>query len=228
MVYILCSSLWETNLLHLDSAIRRISFHDLRDPKDSTNDELHNQREDLDYLRRFVGETLKWYPGTLTGYFSTLSTYNQASSKELNRDPVSDPIHNLHRILGEAGMLQAFLIDTFQLLISSLSVRESKLSIEQAKLSNAQALLGTEQARRSAWLTQLASIYLPLSVVTGIFGMNLKEISESPPRFWWAVVVLVVLVMCTVAIYWTLKEVKRVVGRRGREQRKGIEVDREA
>ncbi|OAG04115.1 uncharacterized protein CC84DRAFT_888453 [Paraphaeosphaeria sporulosa] len=218
MLYVISSSLWEANLRFLTTTIRDISFRDLRDPSDSTNDKLHDQRQDLDYLRTFVTETLKWYPPTLPSYFLSLPKYDQR-----HRDHIADnsehPIQNLRRILKDAENLQGFLIDTFQLLMSSVSVRESRLSIEQARLS-------AEQARRSAWLTQLASVYLPLSVVTGIFGMNLKEISEGPPRWWWAVVVLVVLVVCTVGIYYSLREVEKIAEERRQRRVEGRQVKR--
>lgn len=57
-------------------------------------------------------------------------------------------------------------MDSFNLLMSSMSVLEARRSIEQA-----------ERAQR---LTLLAFIYFPLSFVTGVFGMNVKEINGSP------------------------------------------------
>lgn len=213
MLYMISSSLWETNLRFLTTKIRNISFRDLRDPNDTTNDKLHDQRQDLDYLRTFVTETIKWHPPTLPSYFRSLPKYDPRGRSLYIVDNSEHPINNLKRIQEDAKKLQRFLIDTFQLLMSSISVRESRLSIEQAVLS-------AEQARRSAWLTQLASVYLPLSVVTGIFGMNLKEISDGPPRWWWAVVVLAVLVVCTMGIYYSLKVVENV-GEERRQKREG-------
>lgn len=216
MLYMISSSLWETNLRFLTATIRQISFHDLRNPSDSTNDKLHDRRQDLDYLRTLVTETLKWHPPTLPSYFLRLPKYDGHHRSQI-ANLAEHPIQSLRRILEDAEKLQGFLIDTFQLLMSSISVRESRLSIEQAQLS-------AEQARRSAWLSQLASVYLPLSVVTGIFGMNLKEISDGPPRWWWAVVVLVVLVMCTMGIYYSLREVEKVAeGRRQTREKSRLE-----
>lgn len=51
LLYMISSSSWETNLRFVDSDIKRISFRDLRDPKETTDDELHNRREDLEYLK---------------------------------------------------------------------------------------------------------------------------------------------------------------------------------
>lgn len=39
-------------------------------------------------------------------------------------------------------------------------------------------------SRRSTLLTLLAAFYLPLSLVTGIFGMNIKEFSDKAPPFY--------------------------------------------
>lgn len=178
LLYMMVSSTWETNLRFLDSKIKSISFRDLRDPKASTNDDLHDCREDLDALKTGIIETLSWVPNHLTEYFDLWPDHNHSTS-------MRHPIRNLERILKDAEVLQSFLMDTFQLLMSSISVRDSRLGVEQAMVSNEQARLSAEQAQRSAWLTQLATWYLPLSVLTGIFGMNLREINDSHVPFWW-------------------------------------------
>jgi len=49
------------------------------------------------------------------------------------------------------------------------------------------------QAQRATLLTILAAIYLPLTLVTGIFGMNIFEISEHAPRFWACILGVVVI-----------------------------------
>lgn len=40
-----------------------------------------------------------------------------------------------------------------------------------------------QQAERATLLTLLAAVYLPLTLVTGIFGMNIKEINQGTPTF---------------------------------------------
>lgn len=186
MLYMFSSSLWETNLRFLDSDIKRISFRDLRDPKKGTNDQLHDRREDLEDLKALVSETVTWAPSTISQYFEKLCE----TDDHLKSSPLGRPIENLKRIQQDAADLQIFLNDTFQLLMSSIAVRDSKASMEQAQ--------------RSQWLTQLASLYLPLSVLTGIFGMNLKEINGSSVPFWWSIVVLAILAACTALAYFAL------------------------
>lgn len=89
----------------------------------------------------------------------------------------------LDEILSEAETADRFLTDTFQLLISSISVLDSATSIQQAQSSKK--------------LTQLAFIFIPLNLVTSIFGMNIMEINGSPLRAWVCVVVLVAAIACT-------------------------------
>jgi Mg2+ and Co2+ transporter CorA len=40
-----------------------------------------------------------------------------------------------------------------------------------------------EQAQRATLLTILAVIYLPLTLVTGIFGMNIRQIDSATTEF---------------------------------------------
>ncbi|KAL8668580.1 MAG: hypothetical protein Q9168_006796 [Polycauliona sp. 1 TL-2023] len=196
LLYLLASSTWETNLRVLDSNIKRISFRDLRDPKDDTNDELHDCREDLESLKSSIAETLKWIPVHLGDFFKRLPVHQVDN----NWSPTLQPVQALRATMDEAEKLQMFLMDTFQLLLSSISVRDSKLSMQQAQ--------------QQSWLTQLASLYLPLSVLTGIFGMNLQEINGSYVPFWWALVVLAILFVGTAGIYYVLKHWKRRQERR--------------
>ena len=50
-----------------------------------------------------------------------------------------------------------------------------------------------QQARKATLLTILAVIYLPLTLVTGIFGMNIWEINKGAPKFWVCILGVVVV-----------------------------------
>jgi hypothetical protein len=67
-------------------------------------------------------------------------------------------------------VLEKFLRDSFALPMSSISVMEAG-SIN-------------EQAQQGQMITRLTFLYVPLSFVTGIFGMNVKEINGSPLPIW--------------------------------------------
>ena len=175
MLYIFCSSLWETNLRYLDGYIKDLSFKEIRHPNLEINDKLHDRREDLAYLKKAITETLTYVFINIPEYFEQLPHY------KTRRDTTNrTPIQNLGRILEDARVLEMFLMETFQLLMSTISV---------------------EQAQRGTLLTQLAFIYVPLSFITGIFGMNLSEINGSYVPIWICIVGMVIALLCTLSIF---------------------------
>lgn len=47
-----------------------------------------------------------------------------------------------------------------------------------------------QQATRTTSLATLAVIYLPLQLITGIFGVKIKDINDVSPRRWACLVAL--------------------------------------
>jgi Mg2+ and Co2+ transporter CorA len=80
-----------------------------------------------------------------------------------------------------------------------------------------------KQAQRASLLTVLAVIYLPLTLVTGIFGMNLKEINDGAPHFWACILGLLFVCGGTVAGFFGYR-----YWRRGHDAREAEELQREA
>ena len=103
-------------------------------------------------------------------------------------------MEKLAAIKQQANDLERFLMDSFQLLTSSLSVIETQTGAQQTRLS-------MEQAARTARLTQLAFIYIPLTFVTSVFGMNVKGLSDPLPPIWLCFVTLIVVVAATATIF---------------------------
>lgn len=99
-------------------------------------------------------------------------------------------MNELKDLLGQILAFKQEIGDTFQLLIGAITIKDSEI---QKKLAQESKL----QARRSTALTALAAIYLPLSLTTGVFGMNIVEIEEGKPRYWAAVAVAVGLLVAT-------------------------------
>ncbi|CAK3909492.1 Magnesium transport, transmembrane region [Lecanosticta acicola] len=175
--YFLATRMWVINLRFLDRDIKSIAFKDVRRPSVRINDILHNRRRDLDHLRSEVSKTKTWISPELEQF-----------SEDLHDTRSRSPKAALEGVYEESGNLERFLMDTFQLLMSSISVLDSQTSIKEA--------------RRSALLTQLATVYLPLSLVTSIFGMNVREISDPIPSIWVCVVTLVIVGGFTAALLW--------------------------
>jgi NhaP-type Na+/H+ or K+/H+ antiporter len=66
-----------------------------------------------------------------------------------------------------------------------------------------------EQEKWISKLTWLAVIYLPLSLVTGIFGMNLKQINDGRLSFWVVFIALLALWVCTWLMIWVYDVLER-------------------
>ena len=67
--------------------------------------------------------------------------------------------------------------DSMTLLVGAMSIMNSEIQRELA-------IDHRIQTRRSTALTTLAAIYSPLSLATGVFGMNIWEINQGSPRWW--------------------------------------------
>jgi len=195
LLYMLSSSLWKSNLQYLSEDIKRISFMEIRRPNAKTNDALHDRREDLAYIKSGLTETVTYVQHDIRDYFFDNAYYTHM--KTITRN--DNPVRALEQTLKDAGDLEAFLMETFQLLMSSTSVQE-------AQLSSKQALVSSQQGLRATQLTLLASIYVPLSFVTGIFGMNLKELNGSNLSIWVCIVGMIVAAFVTAVLFWALDE----------------------
>lgn len=202
--YLLACSLWSSNLRYLTNDINQISFEALRNltPEIShineINDRLHDRREDLARLKSGLQETIFYVPEAIAQYFKQHSYY--AHPTYFVRPDT--PIERLSIKLDEAKELDALLNETFKLFMSSIAIQDSKVSIEQAKVSN-------EQAQRTTRITQLAFIYVPLSFVTSVFSMNVKELNGTGQRLWAPILLLVVTILITLAVFWALSRFGR-------------------
>ncbi|KAF1826802.1 uncharacterized protein K489DRAFT_125641 [Dissoconium aciculare CBS 342.82] len=195
-LYLLVTSTWETNLQNLTRDIKRISFEEVRKPNAAINDVLHDRRKDLIFLREQVALGKSWIPRSVAEQLQAIQ-----AAAEKQQIHVGFPHERLGDVLVQAQSLERFLMDSFSLLISSTIVL--------------QATLSTEQAVRGQKLTQLAFLYIPLSFVTGVFGMNVREINGSPLSIWVPVVVLGVTLVLTAAIFtshgwWERRFVRRI------------------
>jgi hypothetical protein len=185
-IYLLASCLWEENLRYLDKEIKHISFQEIRNPKLEINNVLHDRREDLARLKSELVKTAMHVPSEVEKYFET---YWSGGAYYSRITPgVSE---HLKRLIEDTSKLEAFLMETFTLFMSSISVQDTRLSMDQAQ--------------RGSRLTILAFIYVPLSFVTGVFGMNIQQINGSGLNIWVCFVALVAVVFLTVPIFWIMK-----------------------
>lgn len=94
----------------------------------------------------------------------------------------------------------AALNDEIQIVIGSVQIQDAKAMKRQADLTMQltestmrQTEVSIRQTRWTVALALLAAMYLPMTLVTGIFGMNIKEITGGEsPNWWWVIVIWVV------------------------------------
>jgi Mg2+ and Co2+ transporter CorA len=88
-------------------------------------------------------------------------------------------------------------MDSFTLLMSSISI------LEAASIN--------EQARQGQMITRLAFLYVPLSFVTSIFSMNVREIKSLPLPIWVPIASFLIVSLCTLGVYvlWMSKQASR-------------------
>lgn len=77
---------------------------------------------------------------------------------------------------------------------SDLSIIESRRGIEVSVQAMKVTVKAERQAHAVSRLTQLAFIFLPLTFVTGVFGMNIQAFNDGAPiwKFWVALVCIAV------------------------------------
>ena len=100
----------------------------------------------------------------------------------------------------------AALNDEIQIVIGSVQIQDAKAMKRQAdwtmKLTESTVRQTEVSIRQTGWtvaLAILAALYLPMILVTGIYGMNIREISgDKGPNWWWVVVTWAVTMGITV------------------------------
>ncbi|GAB7329675.1 hypothetical protein MBLNU13_g01411t1 [Cladosporium sp. NU13] len=111
------------------------------------------------------------------------------------REDVKKPLRVfLTELQKKLDAIKEDLNEELQVAIGTVQVREAELTREQTRVT-------TRQSTWTVALTVLAAVYLPMTLVTGIFGMNNTEISSeaTAPNAWWDVGAWAVVAGLTVA-----------------------------
>lgn len=101
--------------------------------------------------------------------------------------------------LSHARLLETEVRDYLQLEASRLSLQESRKSIE---LSNYQI----HENRKVKIFTILAFIYIPVTTVTSIYGMNIQQINGSGHSIWIFAVTSVAALLITGSVWYSMEE----------------------
>lgn len=116
--------------------------------------------------------------------------------------------------------------EEIQLFIASVSIRDSEVMLADSRIMREDSEIMKQQAARTTLLTTLAVIYLPLQLITGIFGMNIKEITGDGIPRWWAC--LAALGTGGVLTFFVYLAVKWWQWRRSQRKTRAAEKEKEA
>lgn len=216
-LYLVSSFVWEQNMRHLETETKYISFVRLRhfSPSDAAgiNNDLQDNRSDLNFLVQHVTETETRMPIELAAYYDEFPRIRRR-----HKATYLSPVGHHKNILLRAKDLERLLIDSFQMLMSSVSV-------QQAAVGVAQTAATVEQARAATRVTYLAFVYIPLTFVTGIFGMNIRVGGDPKDGFIWfaPLVAFVVAILFTVSLWLATSWIEdRLSDRREKKKEKLI------
>lgn len=93
----------------------------------------------------------------------------------------------------QAADLMPRLNENLQVVIATINLEQSQVALKDAEVSR-------RNGKKSTRLTLLAAIYLPLTLATGIFGMNIKDINGDEVRYWWPIIIAIVLITPSVLV----------------------------
>ena len=155
----------------------------------------------LIYLRQLIVDMRDRLPKAYSQSLHHMSYQQKAYYMNGNRDPPSLS-KVIAQVMEDLGKLEKELNDEIHLIIGAVTVQDSDAN--------------KTQTERATLLTLLAAVYLPLTLVTGIFGMNIREVDEGKPTWWACVIVLAVVAACTVAFYLAYRHLR--AKKRAREE----------
>jgi hypothetical protein len=175
-MWILAVYQWERNLHYLKAEFTRLRFVALAQPGMRTYLPLIHLRQLIVGMRDRLPDALadSNFRDEFIGpdELLRLSLRPSASSKILTW--IAEDLKKLDNELN----------DEIHLIIGAVTVQDSDAN--------------KTQTERATLLTLLAAVYLPLTLVTGIFGMNIRDINDGNPSWRACGEVLAVVAVCTV------------------------------
>ncbi|KAL2816883.1 hypothetical protein BJX63DRAFT_128267 [Aspergillus granulosus] len=203
---------WQEMCNRLQITIKRISFAEIRaHPSMELSERLHEMRENIFYMKQSLTQALQALRrhGEYDGGHVPL-TQEEIENKNLREETTvqfRDMYRSFQVLLEDAIQLENVVLHSFDVLMSSIVVQEtqmshknSELGIQHSKLGIEQSKMGLEQATSVKILTQLAFLYIPLTFVSGVFGMNLQELNGTGQHIWVFFVACVIAAMLTFTV----------------------------
>jgi hypothetical protein len=213
LLYVLADFAWAHNLRHLADLVKTMGFENMQSPHRNTATKMLGLREDLNFLKAEVGNMLRYTPPDLVRYFESERSANDSWYR-----PNETPVNSSQRIADDAKALEKFLTSSLELLMMSIALGDSQRAERDSQRAE-------RDSKRADMLTWLAAVYVPLSFVTGIFGMNLRELNGSSLPFWICLEVLGVVLLATTAMVVIFMAWARFCGRSSKNSKRSREME---
>ncbi|TVY21055.1 hypothetical protein LARI1_G001254 [Lachnellula arida] len=128
------------------------------------------------------------------------------SSTETGRNATSssfDGAFTAKGLLEDYEELYVRCIDLSKMCTQGITLAMNKVTIEESRKA-------IEQSERLKKLTLLATLFIPLSFSSSLFGMNLDILGQSTVRFWWFFVLCVPITLFAYIVYlWDFQVLRR-------------------
>jgi hypothetical protein len=133
--------------------------------------------------------------GAGTGLTPSTTPTPRYQHPESSADTIQSMISDYQYALAYAEALSVDCVQGMSIMAHHASLYESQKAIAEAKIVTR--------------LTRLATVFVPLTLVTSVFGMNVRELGEEaqPPLWWWAVASVVVGIASWIIITYDVKAV---------------------
>jgi hypothetical protein len=197
---------WSSSVEHLSDLLSQQRSRALMQPSMGTYLPLVDLRRPILGMLDTISSVIQAIPRYEEAYYQGYpNRFAQQSSTSRDNLPWSRALRDANSAL---QVLQRELNDEIHLVIGAVTVQDSDAS--------------KRQAERATLLTLVAAVYLPLTLVTSIFGMNIREIDGDLLTYRACLKALGVVLGCTIVFALAYREWRR--WRRRREE--GSSVDR--
>lgn len=215
LTWLLALRSFELKLDRLTSKFRALDFELINLPSDAALNQVKERRGQVARMRQDIADVRdhaelrsvilsKSYERCREKY-ATKEDPNRQPSLTAREKASSSVQEEYNWIDGKAAELMPILNENLQLVIAMISIEQAKRTADQTQIAMDDAQVNRKNSERSTKLAYLAAIYLPLTLATGIFGMNIREIGdEKGPRWWTFILMAAVLTVLTVLFMWLL------------------------
>lgn len=196
LLWLLIAFSWQSNITQLERRLTQLRTIAMSDPSLKTFRPIPQLRQYVADLQDALRDTKDQIEEEDNDAFNVLQS--TAGHKLETLDNIFDTLSK------HASALSQTASNEIQLVIGSVAIQVPRsihfpcdLKADSAQDSDTMK----RQGRRATQLTLLAAFYLPLTLVTGIFGMNIKEFDNVKPSFVLCIEAFFAVIAVTLVFY---------------------------